>query len=193
VVNPTSACSSTSGFQLNAWGAGDDAEFYDWVVNEGNTSASFPGQPALLGPFITQASPSVPLIVAVTALCPEAMGDPIAMAQNTYTSDPPINLFSLPSTQVGQLTVFSNYVPQNSQIFPTVNVDGSFQLSTSTGGQNITYTVNLYPPNAATVTQNGSSITVDWLSTGGGYISFSAINSCSGQTNSIGFPFTVGP
>lgn len=29
VVNPTAACSSTSGFQLFAWGAGDDAEFYD--------------------------------------------------------------------------------------------------------------------------------------------------------------------
>ncbi len=191
VINPTSACSSTSGFQLYGWGAGDDAEFYDWVINEGNSSASFPGQPALLGPFVTQVSPNVPLNVVVTTLCAEAMGDPGAMAANTETKT--INLFSLPSTQVGTLTVYANAVPQNGQISANVNTDSNFQLSTTTNGPNITYSVTIFPPNIATLTQNGNSIDVDWLSAGTGGITFSAVNSCSGQSTYLQLPFTVAP
>ncbi len=189
IVNPSGVNCGTT-YQLYAYGAGSDADLFNWFVNEGNSSAIFPGQPALLGVPVTQASPAVPLNVAVTALCPEAAGDPIAMEANTLTTT--IDLFAIPANQVGDIIVLSNYNLANGLNAHVGNVD-VFQVSSTGGaGYNNSYSVSIMPPNLGTVTpgQNGS-FNVNWNSAGAGSIRFMGTNNCSGQQNSLSVSVVV--
>ena len=179
VVAPT-GCTPT--FMLHTWGAGEDAEFYDWIVNEGNNSASFPGQSALLSTPVTQTSPETPLIVVVTTLCAEALGDPIAMAENTITQE--INLFNVPFAQVGDIMVISNYNLSTTLNTSVGNTD-YFSVSSTAGMSNVTFSVSVMPPHLGTVTQTGvNSFAINWLNVGGGSITFTGTNVCSGFQNS---------
>jgi hypothetical protein len=183
IVTPNNPSCALS-YQLYAWGAGDDAEFFDWTVNEGNSSAFFPGEPPLLSNPVTQASPNVPLLVSVTALCADAMNDPSAMGQNTLTAQQ-INLFGLPINEVGNILVFSNYNTQ-STITEYVGNSSTFDLSSTAGMGNNTYSVSVFPPNLGTVIQNPSgSFSINWTSVGAGTIRFTGTNTCSGLQNTL--------
>lgn len=110
-------------YRLRAYGAGDDAEFFNWIVNEGNSGATYPAQPAILGVPPTQNSPDLPLSVSTTTLCAEDMGDEAAMLGNVYTEFP-VNLFDSYRLveEVGDVLVFGQFQQRP---------DGTLEISTS--------------------------------------------------------------
>lgn len=106
--------------RLRALGAGDDAELFNWTVNEGNTNGFFPAEPATLSVPPTQNSPDVSLRVTTRTLCPNDLDDIDA----NVLSAREINLFDALDQieEVGEILVFGELQQQS---------DGTIEISNS--------------------------------------------------------------
>lgn len=139
-------------YRLQAFGAGDDAELFNWNVNEGNSGAFYPSRPARLDVVLTQNSPDVLLEVSTTTLCADDIGDEEAMLGNVF-SESPINLFDSfrQVEEVGDILIFGQFEQRS---------DGTIEFR-NTGTAPI---VRVSSTNGGTLRNN---FTIDFLS--GGY------------------------
>lgn len=110
-------------YRLQAFGAGDDAELFNWNVNEGNSGAFYPAEPARLSVPPTQNSPDLPLSVTTTTLCANDLDDEEALIGNVYTEFP-VNLFDSYRLveEVGDILVFGQFEQRS---------DGTIEISQS--------------------------------------------------------------
>jgi len=187
-------------YRLFAFGAGSDAELFNWTVNEGNSNAFYPSEPALLGPPPTQNSPAVPLFVNVVTLCPQDLDDEEAMIGNTLVSQE-VNLFDAYAEveEVGDVLVYNDFnqtISGTIEISQSVNAPKIRPSSTNGGTLRNTFTIQFLPGSFGSSTTTGEDEFLLFISGSvgtEGTFRVRGTNNCSGAISDLLLDYVIVP
>ena len=185
-VDPDDNCDLTN--ILRVTGAGSDVGVYEWSIANGNEVGPFTTTTNTLE--VTQEDPNVPLRVEVRALCEDGLSAPLIVEEvNLSTAE------NNPLGQVGDVNLLF-FGCDNVECFGSGPTSvGRFNFSAANGASGlIDVSFSISPSNmAAIVFQNEYEAHVDWLETGEATATVTALNTCSGLTETRTLTLKIKP
>ena len=180
VLRNGAACTMTR--TVRAIGSGDDADLWQWTVNEGNSSAVFITTVPQLE--VTQSNPTPPLIISVLPICPQdgELGD----LEKTRTETIDLSLENGQLGQAGTTTISPGQV--NSSVGGSSYI--RFINSNTTSG-NIDFTYSVPSSLGHIIEDYGNGVRVGWHNSGSSTISVTATNRCTGLQSSASITVTI--
>jgi len=196
IMNDTGdLCNPT--YRLRAYGAGEDAELFNWNVNEGSSGAFYPAEPAILSVPPAQNSPDLPLSVTTTTLCADDLDDEQAILGNVYTEFP-LNLFDSYRLveEVGDVLVFGQFQQRPDgtiEINPSNDAVIIRPSSTNGGTLRNTFTIQFLSGFGTSTTTGEDEFRLFISGNVGDEGSFRVrgTNNCSGATSDLIFDYII--
>ena len=170
---------------LYAFGAGDDAGLFHWIIEQGDSTAEFFTTVSRI--TVTQLSSTELITVSVASVCEDGETEAIEAENINFSTSTSSDL-----GQVGELNL-SYACPYENQWGEYINncfdIDADVSMTVTSSNEasgHLEYQFDLQPPGMGElIIQNERTIRITWEQTGNATLTVTATNSCSGLTETI--------